>query len=154
MGLHYNTFDLLRVDHMKVETLALQLRLSRDANTQRRLLDEINTLLGRHMQLEEEIFYPACAQIPRLSRLVDHSHTDHQLAKNAIKDLAVLNPSTGQYKSLVTKLIIELEKHVREEEELLFFGIRRYMPRSDFKRLNRDFIRAYYGGLEVTRKAA
>lgn len=138
IGVRLTALDRLRADHMRIERLAVQLRMSRNPRKKRVLLERLRGLLGRHMKVEEQIFYPACARIEPLRALIDHSHTDHQLAKNVLKDLAVMNPASGQFNSLLTKLILKLEKHVHLEEQQVFQGVVKHMSREQIRSLTRE----------------
>src|ERR1041384_1910641 len=90
-GVNYDALDLLRADHMKAEAALIELRLSKDATKRKQLLKQVSAALAQHMALEENIFYPACERIDELRDLIDHAHTDHQLVKAALKDLAVMD---------------------------------------------------------------
>src|SRR5262249_31702785 len=138
----YDALDMLRSDHMKAETVLIELRLSKNAEKRRRLFQLANRMLERHMRLEEEIFYPACASIDELKPLIDHSRTDHQLVKNVLQDLAVINPSTERYTQLVTTLIKELERHVATEENVVFTKVKKHMSRVDLDRLRQRMLEA------------
>lgn len=143
-GIPLNSIDLLRADHMKVEAIAVQLRLSGDLNKRKTLLNELTQALSKHMRIEEEILYPACARIRKLSRLIDHSHADHQLFKNVLKDLAVLDPCSGHFNDLLMKAVLKIEKHVYQEENRVFSGLRKYTSRAEFKRINQQILDAYH----------
>jgi iron-sulfur cluster repair protein YtfE (RIC family) len=143
VGIPMNGLDLLRADHMKAEMVAVEIRIARDPKKRKVLLGALTEALGKHMRLEEEILYPVCARSRKLSRLIDHARTDHQLFKNALKDLAVLDPSTGQFNALLMKAVVEVEKHVYEEENLLFPSMRRVLGRAEFQRVNREITAAH-----------
>jgi iron-sulfur cluster repair protein YtfE (RIC family) len=155
-GVKYDALDLLRADHMKVEALAVELRVIKNVKRRKQLLAEIRDKLDRHMRVEEEILYPACARIRPLAALVDHARTDHQIAKNALKDLAVMNPAYGSFSALVTTLIKEFEHHVYEEENRIFPGLRRHLDRKEFRQLSQRIIQAYRQerGFREKRRAA
>jgi hemerythrin superfamily protein len=141
-GIRYDALDLLRADHMKVERLAVELRLLKDPKRRTALLGRMRTELDRHMRLEEEIFYPACERFEPLRYLAEHAHTDHQLVKNALRDLAVMEPSSKRFSSLVTTVIKQLEHHVHEEEDRLFPVFRRLAGRKRFQEVSRAILRA------------
>jgi iron-sulfur cluster repair protein YtfE (RIC family) len=153
-GFRYDALDLLRADHMRIEALAIGLRLNRSARQKHELLGRLSQDLAKHMRIEEEIFYPACSRIAGLAKIIDHAHADHQLVKNVIKDLAVLKPESDHFNSLLTKLIIKLEKHVYAEENTVFAGVRKGMSRSEFKTLNQEMVRAFAETRPMTEKAA
>ena len=56
---------LLKADHRKVEELFEAFDKARGSASKARLVQEICTELKIHTLLEEEIFYPACAQEDR-----------------------------------------------------------------------------------------
>ena len=90
-GMTYDGLDLLRADHMKAEASLIELRLIKDRTKRKQLLKDVSNALAQHMALEENIFYPACERIKQLRDQIGHAHTDHQLVKAALKDLAVMD---------------------------------------------------------------
>lgn len=67
---------LLKADHRKVEDLFKKFAKAKDARTKQSLATEICTELSVHATIEEEIFYPACADEVedglRLESYVEH----------------------------------------------------------------------------------
>jgi len=141
-GMSYDALDLLRADHMKAEALLIELRIVKDGNKRKQLLREAGNALSQHMRLEEDIFYPACAQIDDLRSLIDHAHTDHQLVKAALKDLRVMEPTSAGFNRLLTTLIKKTEVHVGDEEGKVFPAVREHMHPRDFNRLSREMVAA------------
>ena len=146
-GLSYDALDLLRADHMKAEASLIELRLVQDRSKRKQLLKDVSKALAKHMALEENIFYPACERIKQLQRLIDHAHTDHQLVKAALKDLAIMDPTSRGFNTLLTTLIKETERHVMEEENKVFARVREYMNERDFRMLSREMLEAHASGL-------
>jgi iron-sulfur cluster repair protein YtfE (RIC family) len=155
-GSQYDMLDMLRSDHMKVESLLIQLRIARDVNHRTKLLRLIRQDLDKHMRIEEEIFYPACEKLPKIRGLVEHSYEEHQKAKDMLKDLASMDASNSRFPQLVTKVITEIEHHVINEEERIFPALRKYMEPRDFNRLSREIVDAFATGMgrAKPRKAA
>jgi len=149
-GMNYDALDLLRADHMKAEASLIELRIVKGASKRKQLLKQVSTALAQHMALEENIFYPACERIEELRDLIDHAHTDHQLVKAALKDLAVMEPTSTGFNRLLTKLIKETERHVMEEGEV-FAGVREHMNQREFNRLSREMLEAHSSGSSVSR---
>src|ERR1051326_9268330 len=139
-GMTYDALDLLRADHMKAEASLIELRLIKDRNKRKQLLKTITNALAQHMALEETIFYPACERIKELRRLIDHAHTDHQLVKAALKDLAVMDVTSAGFNRLLTTLIKGTERHVMQEENKVFPGVRKHMNQREFNRLSREML--------------
>jgi iron-sulfur cluster repair protein YtfE (RIC family) len=155
-GTQYDMLDMLRSDHMKVESMLIQLRISRDGIHRTKLLRTIRQDLDKHMRIEEEIFYPACERIQKIHGLVEHSYEEHQKAKQMLKDLSNMDPESTRFSTQVTKVITEIEHHVVHEEEEIFPAVRKYMDQREFNRLNRQVIDAFTMGISRgrTRKAA
>jgi iron-sulfur cluster repair protein YtfE (RIC family) len=155
-GTQYDMLDMLRSDHMKVESMLIQLRIARDADHRTRLLKTIRQDLEKHMRIEETLFYPACEKVQKIHDLVEHSYDEHQKAKNMLKDLQAMDPSNSRFSQMVTKLITEIEHHVINEEEKIFPAVRKHMEQREFNRLNREVIDAFASGptRAKTRKAA
>ncbi len=155
-GSQYDLLDMLRSDHMKVESMLIQLRIARDADHRTKLLRTIRQDLDKHMRIEEELFYPACERVAKIHDLVEHSYEEHQKAKDMLKDLSGMEPSSSRFPQLVTKVISEIEHHVINEEERIFPAVRKFMDPKDFNRLNRDIIDAFAVGTgkAKARKAA
>jgi hemerythrin superfamily protein len=142
-GTQYDMLDMLRSDHMKVESMLIQLRIARDADHRTRLLKTIRQDLDKHMRIEETLFYPACEKVEKIRGLVEHSYDEHQKARNLLKDLQAMDPSNSRFSHMVTKLITEIEHHVVNEEEEIFPAVRKHMDQKEFNRLNRQIIDAF-----------
>lgn len=155
-GTQYDMLDMLRSDHMKVESMLIQLRIARDADHRTKLLKTIRQDLDKHMRIEEEVFYPACEKVQKIHDLVEHSYEEHHKAKGMLKDLSAMDPSNARFPHQVTKLITEIEHHVINEEEKIFPAVRKHMEQREFNRLNREVINAFAAGPSraKTRKAA
>ena len=153
-GLKFNCFDLIRRDHMKVEKLVIEMRLEKDSEKRRTLLRQLDALLKRHMRIEENVLYAACARFKAIAPLVDHAHTDHQLVKNVLKDLAAMDPGSQGYLMLLNTFIKKAEHHIIEEENVLFAEIRKHFEPDEWQHLNTSIREAYQAEMGVYRKAA
>jgi hemerythrin superfamily protein len=95
---------LLKADHRAVEKLFSQFDKARQDDRKKMLADKICQELRLHMQIEEEIFYPASRQHLKDQDIVDEAVVEHAAAKD---------------------LMGEIEHHVEEEETEYFPLVRK-----------------------------
>ena len=72
-----NADDVLLEDHNRLRGLLGQLKstTSDDSERRRELLDQLVGVLTVHVQIEDELFYPAIAEV---STLLGQSHAQHR----------------------------------------------------------------------------
>ena len=107
---------LLDEEHNKSMRLFEQYKAAHDDNRKRLLASELCQDLLVHMQIEDEIFYPAFQRATRDDQLVQESEREHQEARDLIA--RVENTPTD------ARLMLELEDvildHVNDEREKMF----------------------------------
>ena len=107
---------LLDDDHNKVARLFEQYKAAHDARRQQLLAAQISQELVVHMQIEEEIFYPAFARATGDEELLKDARKEHQEAREL---LAKIEADRQNH-----KLVLELEDailhHVNDEREKMF----------------------------------
>jgi hypothetical protein len=107
---------LLDADHNEVARLFEQYKAAHDANRQRMLAQQICQELVVHMQIEEEIFYPAFGRATGDNDLLQEAQREHQEARELIARLEA-TPTDA-------RLMLELEDgilhHVNDEREKMF----------------------------------
>lgn len=107
---------MLKADHRKVEELFEKFDKARSAKVKKTLADQICMELSIHMMLEEEIFYPACAEeVEEDLRL--EAYVEHDGAKILISELEESNPDEDFYDAKMTVLSEQIKHHVKEEEK-------------------------------------
>jgi hemerythrin superfamily protein len=151
-GTQYDMLDMLRSDHMKVESLLIQLRIARDARHRAKLLKTVRQDLDKHMRIEEDLFYPACEKVQKIHDLVEHSYEEHHKVRNMLKNLSSMDASNSRFSHMVTQVIAEIEHHVINEEEKIFPAVRKHMDQRSFNRLSRDIINAFASGMSRAAK--
>jgi hemerythrin superfamily protein len=108
---------LLDEDHNQVMRLFEQHKAGHDGSRQKLLARQICHELHVHMQIEEEIFYPAFEQATGDAGLVQESTREHQETRDLIAKIE--NNSADD-----AKLMLELEDvvldHVNDEREKMF----------------------------------
>jgi iron-sulfur cluster repair protein YtfE (RIC family) len=112
---------LLDEDHNQVVRLFEQYKAAHDGSRQKVLARQICHELLVHMQIEEEIFYPAFRQATGDAALLKDAEHEHQEARELIARLEQ-NP-------LDAKTMLDLEDgilhHVNDEREKMFPEARR-----------------------------
>ncbi len=112
--------DQVLIDHHDVlRGLLTQLEETTDeqGEERKRLLDDLVSELGVHVQIEDELFYPAVEKVTPLLAIsqAEHRAIDDQLA-------VVLRTDTGgpEFATEVTMLAATLHHHAGEEERFMF----------------------------------
>ncbi|WP_374672854.1 hemerythrin domain-containing protein [Ideonella sp.] len=95
------------------------------ADERARLAARIGGELELHMQLEEELLYPACRERMNENELVDEAVVEHESARELIRQIDGMHPDEALYDAKVKVLGEYIEHHAREEEDELFPKVRR-----------------------------
>ncbi len=112
--------DQVLIDHHDVlRGLLTQLEKTTDeqGEERKRLLDDLVSELGVHVQIEDELFYPA---VERVTPLLAISQAEHRAIDDHLA--VVLRTDTGglDFASDVKMLAATLHHHAGEEERLMF----------------------------------
>ena len=111
-----DAITLLDDDHNAVMRLFEQYKAAHDARRQQLLASQICRALAVHMQIEEEIFYPAFHQATGDEELLRDSRSEHQAARELIAKIEGARQDA--------RLMLELEDavlhHVNDEREKMF----------------------------------
>ena len=108
---------LLDNDHVKVEQLFDQYNATRDDASKRALAQQICQELKVHIEIEDEIFYPAFRQATQDGKLVDQSNHEHQEALDLI---ARIEPQQQPDDGTMKKLEAVIRDHVKDERTKMF----------------------------------
>ena len=108
---------LLDEDHVKVEQLFQQYNGAGDDARKRELARQICQELRVHIEIENEIFYPAFRQATQDDQLVKHSLHEHDEALSLIGTIeAARQPHDQTMKTLEGAI----RDHVKDEREKMF----------------------------------
>jgi iron-sulfur cluster repair protein YtfE (RIC family) len=114
--------ELLRKDHEAVRGL-FQAFENAEVKPKARseLFAQIRELLQVHSRIEEEIFYPALAQVDDEGRdLVKEAREEHAEVDELLVEIADLDPTGDYFAKKVDKLRKKVEHHAGEEEDEMF----------------------------------
>ena len=127
--------DLLKAQHDEVKADFKSLERAQPRRTRDQLLAKIANKLVAHMVMEQEIFYPACAERLQDKSIVAEAFEEHGIAS---VQLARTLGSTGTDATFEakTKVLKELiEHHIEEEEKVLFPKVRKLFDAEELQDL-------------------
>ena len=139
--------SLLTQNHMKVESLLLQLKVMNRAYARissrrdeiqvraNQVFEQLQSLLIQHFQMEEVIFYPECEKLEDLKEKVATFREEHDRVKDLLAELSPLSLSNPDFISKLNELARLIMHHAREEEEVVFPAVRKAWSHSRLDRL-------------------
>lgn len=120
--------DLLDADHKAVKKLFIDFNALCDdgdsPDAKRQVVEKICQDLLVHMQIEEEIFYPAVQAGTGDEPLIEEAIDEHAQAKETIAQLQTMDPADEKYADTVKRLGALIDAHVLEEREQVFLEAR------------------------------
>lgn len=111
---------LLKADHEAVSGLFADYEETDSSKKKKALVTAICTELMVHMQIEEEIFYPAIEAALKDKLLVPEATVEHGGIKDLIAQLEGVEPDGDNYDAKVKVLSEYVEHHVKEEQNEMF----------------------------------
>jgi hemerythrin superfamily protein len=108
---------LLKADHRQVKEWFEQFEKARDNDRRQNLASKICDGLTVHMQIEEEVFYPAFIEATNDDDMFYEAQVEHDSAKKLIADIESSTPNDDDFKSKVHVLSEMIKHHVKEEEQ-------------------------------------
>jgi len=111
---------LLKADHEVVSHLFAEYEKTRSVPNKKALVAEICTALAVHVQIEEEIFYPAIKAALKDKLLVPEATVEHGGVKDLIAQLEGVEPDGEMYDAKVKVLSEYVTHHVKEEQNEMF----------------------------------
>ena len=114
--------DLLKKQHRHVKGLFKQLEKTEDGEGRRELMNEVAQALKIHTQVEEEIFYPAVAELgtQKAREMVMEAVEEHNVVDLVLAELPKVDPEDDRFAAKMTVLKELIEHHVEEEESEMF----------------------------------
>ena len=110
-----DVFEMLKTDHRHVQDLFTRFE-DADTRTRASIAEDALMSLEVHAALEEEIVYPAIAEVVEDEELVNEAKEEHHVAKLLIKELHKMEAGDDAFATKF-KVLGELVSHHIEEEE-------------------------------------
>ena len=115
-----NAIELLKHDHREVEDYFEEHEDLEEDAEKAELSAKICQALKVHMQIEEDIFYPAARRATRDDDLLDEAVVEHAGAKRLIAEIESMQVGDDLYDAKIRVLGEQIKHHVKEGEEELF----------------------------------
>lgn len=110
-----DVFEMLKTDHRHVQDLFTRFE-DADKRTRTSIAEEALTALEVHAALEEQLVYPAIAEVIEDEEAVNEAKEEHHVAKLLIKELHKMEAGDEAFATKF-KVLGELVSHHIEEEE-------------------------------------
>lgn len=112
-----DAITMLKNEHRDVEALFQQFEETDSAPQKKKLAAQICKELHIHMQIEDEVFYPACRQAGLSEDKMDEADIEHDTARKLIEEIEAGAPGDDHWDARVKVLSELIAHHVKEEEE-------------------------------------
>jgi hemerythrin-like domain-containing protein len=122
-----DAISLLKDDHDRVKKLLNQLdsTTERGVKTREELFTKIKQELQVHEAIEEEIFYPAVKEHPKMKDLVLEAYEEHNVVDMVMREIEGVQFDDETWGAKFTVMKENLEHHIEEEEDEMFKQARR-----------------------------
>ena len=112
-------FEMLKTDHRQVQELFTKFE-DADKRTKASIAEEALTALEVHAAIEEELVYPAIAEVIEEEDLVNEAKEEHHVAKLLIKELHKMDAGDEEFATKFKVLGEIVGHHIEEEEGEMF----------------------------------
>ena len=132
-----DVLDGLRQDHREVEGLFDKFESlgERAFMSKARTVAKLIRALGEHAEVEETIVYPALRHAGTEEDMVLESYEEHHLVHVMLEELDELDAESESFDAKVNVLKDLVQRHVEEEENILFPAARRALGRAKLEEL-------------------
>ncbi len=112
---------ILKQDHREAMKLIESLEdVDEDSEDSQDTFQQLQSALSLHMQAEEEIFYPALANLEDFADDIEDNIADHEMVKENLAQMSELDPWSDEFQDLLAETKSALEMHVSKEEDDIF----------------------------------
>jgi len=112
-------FEMLKTDHRHVQDLFTRFE-DADKRTRATIAEETLMALEVHAALEEELIYPAIAEVVEEEEIVSEAKEEHHVAKLLIKELHKMDAADEEFATKFKVLGEIVGHHIEEEEGEMF----------------------------------
>lgn len=121
---------ILKADHREVKKMLTSLGESEEGLEREKMTAEVEAALNLHMQIEEDIIYPAVAEYVGEEDEVE-AEIEHRLVREALSKMMSMVEMPG-FGATAEMLLGGIEHHVKEEESEILPELREALPRADW----------------------
>ena len=113
-----DAIKMLKTEHREANAIFKEFEKTTSGPRKMKLAKQVCLALRIHMQIEEEIFYPACREAGVDSDLMDEGDVEHDSAKKLIKEIEAGKAGDDHWDAKVKVLGEMIKHHVKEEEAI------------------------------------
>ena len=121
---------ILKADHREVKKLLTALGESEEGPEREKMAAEVEAALALHMQIEEDILYPAVAEYVGEDD-EEEAEIEHGLAREGLSKMMSMVSAPG-FGAVAQMLLGGIEHHVEEEESEILPALKEALPRQDW----------------------
>jgi hemerythrin superfamily protein len=114
---------MLEADHRQVEDLFSKISKA-EGDARQPMIDQLATALRAHMQLEEDVVYPAMEPVTG-EESVEEANVEHELARKGLEEMLALAPDEPGFGATLDAVKAGIAHHVKEEEGEVFPKLRK-----------------------------
>lgn len=111
---------ILKADHQAIHEMFGEYENRIGKSQKKALLTDICTALSIHVQIEEELFYPAVESALKNPLLVSEASVEHEGIKRLMIEIEALEPDDDMFDAKVKVLSEYVKHHVKEEHDEMF----------------------------------
>ena len=132
-------FTMLKEDHRKVEEMFERLcgTTERASKTRTEGLERLEHELHIHMQIEEQILYPAMRANEELREMALDAYAEHEAATDVLQKLKTMPGDSEMWKAWLGVLKENVLHHAEEEEKEIFKECRRVFEKEEIREMTR-----------------
>ena len=121
---------ILKADHREVRKLLTALGESEEGREREQMTSEVEAALTLHMQIEENILYPAVSEFVG-EEDEEEASIEHGLARETLSKMVSMVEMPG-FGAVAESLLGGIEHHVKEEETEILPALKEALPREDW----------------------
>jgi hemerythrin-like domain-containing protein len=121
---------ILKADHREVKRLLTALGDSEEGPEREQMAVQVDTALGVHMQIEEDLLYPMVAEYVGEDDEAE-AEIEHGLAREGLSKMMSMIEKPG-FGAAAEMLLGGIEHHVEEEETEILPALKEALPRDEW----------------------
>jgi hypothetical protein len=128
---------MLKADHDKVKKILndLDSTTERGVKTREELFAKVQQELEVHETIEEEIFYPALKEHPKMKDLVLEAYEEHHVVDTVMAEIRDVPFDDETWGAKLTVMKENVEHHIEEEEDEMFKQARQVFSKEELAEL-------------------
>jgi len=132
-------FELLKRDHRQVEKWLSQIENGPEGEREE-LFSTVQDALEKHMQMEENHFYPQIKKIKEMKELAADALAEHEQTKNLLSQLEDLDVEDEEWLTTFQEMKEGIQHHVQDEEKKIFPRCTELMPQQQLKEIGQKCV--------------